>query len=349
MSDHRLERAAQLLAADHPMEAEALAREVLTGDAQCVAAYAVLAEALAASGALAEAVDVALGGLDVDPEDPPLVHTLAWALTASGRGEEARSVALTLVERWPHSWDSHYALSAAQLAHPHADPQAALVSAARAAELGPHVAAAHNLVGVCRQRLGHPEAARLAFQTAAGLDPTTPEVQGNLARMDLQAGHLEEASSRIRSALGSHAQSTYLQSTLQVVVARATMRVFSALFLSAMIIAGLAMAEYPVSGRATLLGCVVVLVAVSSYRFTRDVPGGLRRWAHDSLLGNGTVGAALTTLALVTVVDLPVLALSPHGLVVAGFTVLWVAWGLAALLVAAVAAVRLVRAPRGSR
>jgi Tfp pilus assembly protein PilF len=343
MSDHRLERAAQLLAADHPMEAEALAREVLTGDAQCVAAYAVLAEALATRGALPDAVNVAVWGLEVDPEHPQLVHTLAWTLSASSRGEEARSVALTLVERWPHSWDSHYALSAAQLAPPHPDPQAALVSATRATELGPQVAAAHNLVGVCRQRLGHPEAAGLAFQKAAEIDPTSPETQGNLARLDLQAGRLEEASSRVRSALGTHAQSPYLQGTLRAVVARATMRIFSALFLAALILGLMSVsADYPMAGRATLLPCVLVLVAVSARRFTRDVPGGLRRWAHDSLLGNGLVGAALTSLAVVTIVDLPVMALAPHGIVVVGFTVLWVGWLLVALVLATMAGLRAV-------
>lgn len=303
MSEHRLGRARQLLAADHAVEAEQIARDVIAADPHSVGALAVLAEALVAQDRLDQGAAAARAALALDPHNVSLGITLCEALIGASRSHEARPIAAKLVQNSPHSWTAHYTLGRAHLGSPMPQPRRALTSALEANRLDPWNADPLNLAGICHLRLRESYLARSSFEAALALNPQHAHALANLAALDVSEGKIRRGGRRLTLAMGAAPNSEQLQKHFSRLVSRISLW-FYGVALGGMLVVFFTTFE-PWWVHASLATAVACVLAVLGWLCLRVLPRGPHNWwpvvwKHASWLTRVTivVGVLLTLVLL---------------------------------------------------
>jgi Flp pilus assembly protein TadD len=277
-TDHatKLARGRQLLAAHHGVEAERLARDVLSGDPDSVGALQLLAASLIEQGLFDEGVRVAYAGLAYAPDDDPVRQTLCDGLIRAGRSQEARPVALRMVDDNPHSWHAHYTLGRAHLGQPGSHPSHALASAREAIRLAPWNPAPHNLAGICHLALHDRTQARSSYESALAIDPTYALAMSNLAALDVGGGNLRRGGTQMSRAIGLAPNSRLVQQQFARLVGRMAGWFFGVALVGLFLV--FAATFQPWWVHATLATIVVAVLAMMSWRCLRVLPRGARNW-----------------------------------------------------------------------
>lgn len=272
-----LARARQLLSADHAVDAERIAREVVARAPDSGAAFEVLSRALTAQDRGREGAEAARAGLVAEPADPGLGIALCNALIADDRSHEARTAAEALVRTHPHDVNSHYTLALAHLGAPAPQPARALRAAREAHRLAPHDPDVLNLCGVCHNAVGEREWARNAFQAALRQDPTNSFALANLAGQDIDSLRLTKGGSRLTAAMLARPHSALLQRQFARQLTRIGFRFFGLALVCLFAVFLLTFQPWWVHASvATLLSGVMIGLAVP---VIRSLPRGVRGWA----------------------------------------------------------------------
>jgi hypothetical protein len=276
VSDHRLARARQLLAADHAAEAEQIARDLIAADPHSVDALAVLAEALVSQDRLDEGAAAARAALALEPENLSMGITLCEALVGASRSHEARPIAAGLVQSSPHSWATHYTLARTHLGDPMPQPRRALASALEANRLAPWSADPLNLAGICHRAMGEEIMARHAFEAALGVDPHHAHALTNLASLDVSEGRIRRGGKRLTLAMGAAPNSEQLQKHFSRIVSRIS------LWFYGVALGGLFLVFFttfkPWWVHASLATAVACILGVLGWQCLRVLPRGPRNW-----------------------------------------------------------------------
>jgi tetratricopeptide (TPR) repeat protein len=113
------------------------------------------------------------------PDDPAAWVTYGYALSRAGRSSEAVRAFQVALFKGPATPDVHLLLANAYLKH--RQPEEALAHYEAALQLDASFVGAWVNKGICLARMGKPEAARQAWETALRLDPDQPQVRAYLA------------------------------------------------------------------------------------------------------------------------------------------------------------------------
>lgn len=309
--------AESLLELRRDAEAEQAFRDVLVGDPQSVAALLGLGRALSRLDRGAEAEAAVRRGLALAPDDPYGHHVLVDVLCARRDGAGALVAAEAGRALAPHDHTSHYQHARALLAQRRPRTREAYASALRAVDLAPHSPDAHNLVGLCLDRLGNPDAARTAFTNALAIDPGHTLAQNNLAATELDSGRLGRAAGLLRTAVGSNPQERRVRDNLDLVLLVLARRVLWSLVAAAVVLGGLLGAEQPWWTRALAGAVYVAVVALLVRRVRNQLPRGVARWSRGLWRRTGWAGRHLLALLVVATVGVLLLALAPQQVAVA--------------------------------
>jgi len=296
-----LERARQLSAAGHQVEAERIARQVLASEPGSVRALVLLARTLVAQGRGAEAMRPAQEACRIDPQHVNALLILSHAASRSGRSDLAVEVASRAVTLSPHDAATHYTLANALLSDRHHAAQA-LRAADEAVRLAPTWADAHNIRGLCLSRMGLRADARAAYEHVLALEPGHALALSNLAALDVKRRPMA-AAKKLTIAVGMDPQQAIIQNNL-----RAATHNF-VLHLQWLVVAGgLVEGAVVLAGGTRTLRMVVVaalgaLVLVAACYFLAQLPRGYRRSAVVLIRSMGQkVGVRLIFLGIVAAI-----------------------------------------------
>ena len=216
----------------------------------------------------------------------------ALALASLHRLHEAEQMAITGVRLEPDLPQAHLVLAQVTL---DTDPALARDAAVRAAELDPHNAQAHFVVGCAADRQGDRRTARLAFRKTLELQPDHSGAMTNLGREEMIAGRTVTALGQLGRAVSLDPQDELMRANVDAPVTRWLER---GLFLVTLV-AVAAIVWQP----ALLVGAIIAVVGSASWsvHVVRRLPRGGRQLLasyprrHTVLVG----AAAITGLALV--------------------------------------------------
>lgn len=311
-----LDRADHLIVLGRAAEAEDLCRRHLTEQPDSAEALWLLNRALNKQRRWHEAVPVGRAALAVAPETVNLRITLVDSLIEVGQVEEARQIALGSVHLAPHDWSCRYSLTQALLGGRRPLVSQALEQANECVRLAPNSPDAHNLAGLCLDRLGLSDQARVAYAKALELDPQHALAMNNLATLDIGVFRLRRASRGFSSALALEPDAPLVQENLRVLMWRLSYRLFLTV-LGAAAVVGILVATTDTWLPRALVGCVLlVLCGWLAESSRRALPRGISRsWrAIASRLGfRGWCYAVVVVFALVCVCAM---AFAPHAVAV---------------------------------
>jgi spermidine synthase len=164
----------------------------LAADPTRVATKLALSRLHASRGMFDQAVGIAFGIVQTDPNNVRALEQLASILSDLGDVERMRPVVARLRAVAPNAEATHYFTAALLFMEQRLDLAAA--EARRVIALNPAHARAHNLLGAVLASLGQAEQARDAFRASLTADSRDPATYTNLATLERQAGnrHLAE-------------------------------------------------------------------------------------------------------------------------------------------------------------
>ena len=324
-----LARAQQLLELNRAPEAEGLARQHLAEDPSSADALWILNRALNKQERWAEATRAGRAALAIDPEATHLRMTLTDSLLEAEQIDEARQIATGSVQINPHDWRCRYTLAQALLGGRLPLVRDALDQANECVRLAPNSPDAHNLAGLCLDRLGLADEARVAYRKALELDPQHTTAMNNLATLDIGIFRLRRASRGLTSALAINPHEAVVQQNIRILVWRLAYRLFLAILGAALVI-GILLASSDLWAPRAVVGAVLIgLCGWLAQSSRQHLPRGISR-SWRSLAGQlgfrGWCYALVDGFALVCVCFM---AFAPHPVAV-GF-------GLALVLVLRVA------------
>jgi Flp pilus assembly protein TadD len=261
-------------------EAAAAFRDVLARDPESVQAMLGLGRALNHLDQQEEAEQVVRRALALSPERANGYHVLVDVLCDRRDGPAALVAAETGLRLEPHSFTSHYQHARALLGQRRPRVRDAYASALRAVDLAPLDPDAHNLVGICLDRLGNRPAAQTAFRNALAADPTHSLAQNNLAATEIESGRLRQAAAMLRNAVGNDPQEKRLHDNLDVVLLVLGRRILFSLAGTAIVLGILLVNEAPWWARA-LSGAAYLVVLVWFVSGVRaQLPRGVGQWGR---------------------------------------------------------------------
>lgn len=154
-----------------------------------------LGQAYLQNGRYAEAVAVLEEAHRLVPADQGIISRLALGRVGLGAATDAMNGLADALER--HDAGSDIALLLALLQHRNGDRDAALATVESVARQRPEDPRTQNLLGVLLAADARIEPARVAFQKANVLEPDYVPPVFNLARLDVSAGNIAAATSRL--------------------------------------------------------------------------------------------------------------------------------------------------------
>lgn len=312
-----LDRARHLLDLGRATEAETLARHHLTEEPDSADALWVLNRSLNKQKRWAEGARAGRAALAVDPEAVPIRITLVDALIETDQIDEARQIARGSVQLAPHEWSCRYSLAQALLGGRHPAVSEALEQANECVRLAPNSPDAHNMAGLCLDRLGLADRARVAYAKAIELDPQHSQAINNLATLDIGIFRLRRAARGFGSALALDPDAPLVQENLRVLMWRLAYRLFLAIVGAAAVV-GILVASTDLWLPRAVVGLVLLgLCGWLAESSRRGLPRGIgRSWrALGSHLGfRGWCYAVIDAFALVCVCSM---AFAPHDVAVA--------------------------------
>lgn len=274
MTQRDLADAERLLSLNRPREATDLARRCVAADPDSGPALLVLARALDDLEQHDEAVSAARRAVSLMPDSAHahVVHsvTLIGAKDADG----AVAAAQHAVGLAPWQWNTHYSLAHAMISGRRPRYRDAYDVAVHAVGLAPNEPDPHNLVGLCLDRLGNSEGARVAYQNALRLDPEHAIAMNNLATVDLDAGRLGRAAQGLRRTLGIDPQARLSQRNLDLVVVKGCHRLFLVLLGAAIVIGIEIAAAAPWWVRGATGVALLSGIGMAARRFATHLPRG---------------------------------------------------------------------------
>lgn len=312
MSD--LSRAEQLIELNRAPEAEQIARRHLVEDPDSADALWVLARSLNQQERWSEATRAGRAALALEPEGTHLRMTLCTSLLEDAQVEEAREVATGSVRIDPHDWRCRYSLAQALLGGRLPLVRDALDQANECVRLAPNSADAHNLAGLCLDRLGLNAEARTAYRKALELDPQHAMAINNLATLDIGFFRLRRASRGFSSALAIDPHEAVVQENLKILIWRLAYRLFLAIVGAALVIGILLAATELWLPRAVVGAVLIGLCGWLAQSSRQHLPRGISRsWRSlAGLLGfRGWCYAIIDGFALVCVCAM---AFAPHAI-----------------------------------
>ena len=271
----RLERARQLNAAGHHVEAELIAQEVLTTEPDSVPALVLLARCLVAQDRAHDALTPAREACRLDPENVGALLSLSQAATRSARRELAVETAHCAVALSPHDSATHYTLAQALLAGTK-DVYPALRAADEAVRLSPNWSDAHNLRGLCLSSAGRPDDARAAYARALTIEPGHALALSNLAALDIRNNPLS-AAKMLTMAAGMDPQQAIIQHNLAVAAHNFVLHLQWAVVAGGLVEGVVVGSGGSHTARTIVVASLGVLVLVAAGYFVAQLPRGYRR------------------------------------------------------------------------
>jgi spermidine synthase len=194
------------VAARREVEATAQLKSWLAMHPQSVVLWTTLSKLYAVQGALADAVTAATVASRIEPPEAEALEQLASVYADAGNGEGLEPVVGALQRLYPERpRTAYFAASFNFLTGRMTD---ALELVKKSIDQDPLAAPAHNMLGAIHASMDHRHEARIAFQTALGLDPRDPAVYVNLALLELSAGRHDQAANLFAEALSLDPRST---------------------------------------------------------------------------------------------------------------------------------------------
>jgi Flp pilus assembly protein TadD len=307
-----LAHAETLLDLRRDAEAEQRFRDVLAGDPESVPALVGLGRALNRQDRNDEAERAVRSALALAPEDAGGYRVLIDILCDRHEGEAAVVAAERALELEPHDFTSHYQHARALLSLRRPRVRDAYDSAVRAVVLAPNSPDAHNLVGLCLDRLGNQAGAEAAFRNALAIDPHHSLAQNNLAATEMDRGRLRRAAGLLRSAVGNDPQEGRLHQNLDTVLLLLGRRVAFSLFGAAIVLGILLATEAPWWARALSGGAYVGVLALLLRRVRADLPRGVSQWGRGLWGRVSWQGKYLIGLLLLLSIGVLLLAFAPY-------------------------------------
>lgn len=337
--DHRAHRVQSLVELGRYAEARDAVRSLLAEQPDDPVLLGLLAQALLGLDDDRGALEVGNRLVGVAPEEEYGHRICSIALLALKIPQGAVAAAAEAVRLAPLSHRTHVQYAMAALGIPSL-LQDARAAAFRAAELGPHDADAHFVIGLVHEALHQPDTARQAYRRALALEPGHTAAQNNLTLLDSRF-RLRSAARGFATALSHDPQASYVHQNLDLLAYRFARRIYWVALVTLVVGIGVGVATNGDTGRVgwpgVALGCLMV-AAVAGYTavLVRDVPVGVRRHVSSRLVRNPflLVTSLLTLLMLATAVTacfapygalLAVALLQPLGLLNVGVFV----WGMA--------------------
>ncbi|MBK6658159.1 MAG: PEP-CTERM system TPR-repeat protein PrsT [Proteobacteria bacterium] len=191
-----------LLALGDAREAAALLTPLARQEPRKLDILRPLGEAYLASGQYVEAENVFRQILELAPDDGPAVTSTALARIGLGSVEQAQTGLVTALAEQRGGRAARVLLTVLQLKTGASRQALATVEALAAGE--PDNAAVQNLLGVARASADDQQGARLAFTRALAASADFEPAAFNLARMELAAGDVDSARTRLESLVARH-------------------------------------------------------------------------------------------------------------------------------------------------
>lgn len=293
-------------------EAEQRFRDVLARDPGSVPALLGLGRALNRQDRHDESERVVRSALALAPEHAGAHQVLVDVLCDRRDGPGAVAAAESAVRLAPHGFTSHYQYARALLSLRRPRVRDAYAAALRAVELAPHSPDAHNLVGLCLDALGNPEAARTAFRNALELDPQHTLAHNNLAASELDRGRLGRAAGMLRTAVGNDPQEKRVRDNLDVVLLLLGRRILFSLLAVALLLGILLATGAPWWSRASSGAAYVGVVAWLLHRVRAQLPRGVSQWGRGIWGRTRWQGKYLIGLLALCTVSVLLLAFAPY-------------------------------------
>jgi Flp pilus assembly protein TadD len=303
-------------------EADQRFRDVVAADTQSVDELVGLGRALNRQDRNDEAEQTVRRALALAPEDAGGYRVLIDILCDRRDGEGAVTAAERALALEPHDFTSHYQHARALLSLRRPRVRDAYDSAVRAVGLAPNSPDAHNLVGLCLDRLGNQAGAQAAFRNALAIDPHHSLAQNNLAATEMDRGQLRRAAGMLRSAVGNDPQERRLHQNLDTVLLILGRRVVFSLFGAAIVLGILLATEAPWWTRALGGGVYVGVLALLVRRVQADLPRGVSQWGRGIWGRVSWQGKYLIGLLLLLSIGVLLLSFAPYAVAVAAGIVL---------------------------
>jgi tetratricopeptide (TPR) repeat protein len=210
------------------------------------------------------------------PEEEWPLRIRALALMRLRRFRDARAAAKAAVRADSDNWRTHYVRA---LVHAEtADYEQAHAMARQAAELAPHEADVHVILGLSLAGMGRDDEARAAYQEALRLDPESARALNNLAAVDINSARLGRAARNVAAGLRLAPNEETLQQNLDMVVLRLSRRLLLLVVLGLLPIALVpAAADHAWWARAATGAVLACLYGVVVWTTLRHLPAGARR------------------------------------------------------------------------
>ncbi|NYE38828.1 Flp pilus assembly protein TadD [Nocardioides cavernae] len=292
-------------------EAEQRFRDVLSRDPESVRGLQGLARALNRQDRHEEAERAVRSAIALEPDDAGGYRVLVDVLCDRRDGPAAVSAAESGVRLAPHDFSSHYQYARALLSLRRPRVRDAYGAALRAVDLAPHSPDAHNLVGLCLDALGNPEAARTAFSNALELDPQHTLAQNNLAAFEMDRGRLGRAAGLLRTAVGNDPQEKRVRDNLDVVLLMLGRRVLWSLLGAAIVLGILLATGAPWWARALSGVAYVGVLGWLLHRVRSQLPRGVSQWGRGIWRRTRWQGKYLIGLLTLCTVGVLLLAFAP--------------------------------------